>query len=63
LQSSLPDHFSLELGLVPSTDVNENLQELAKRHKELSGRRVNWLGTYQHAAQIWQKGLEYKKGS
>jgi hypothetical protein len=61
-QIPLPDHFSQALGLTPTVDADENLRELAKRHKELSGRRVNWLGTYQHAAQVWQKGLEYKKG-
>ena len=61
LQKSLPDHFSGELGLTPAADADENLRELAERHKELSGRHVNWLGTYQHAAQVWQKGLEYKK--
>ena len=58
----LPDHFSQELGLTPTADVDGNLRELAQRHKELSGRRINWLGTYQHAAQVWQKGLEYKHG-
>lgn len=60
-QTTLPDHFSKELGLMPTDDVEENLRELAKRHKELSGRHVNWLGTYLHAVQVWQKGLEYKK--
>lgn len=59
--ASLPDHFSKELGLHPTDDLEENLRNLAKCHGELSGTRVNWLGTYQHAAQVWQKGLEYKK--
>lgn len=57
---SLPDHFSRELGLQPVDDPDENLRSLAKRHKELSGTWVNWLGTYLHAATIWQKGLHYK---
>lgn len=60
-RKSLPDHFSQELGLTPGAGVDENLRNLANRHKELSGRRINWLGTYQHAAQVWQKGLEYQK--
>ena len=59
--ASLSDLFSKELGLHPTDDPEENLRNLAKRHGELSGTRVNWLGTYQHAAQVWQKGLEYKK--
>ncbi len=58
---SLPDHFSKELNLHPVGDPEENLRLLAKRHKELSGSRVNWLGTYLHAAQVWQRGLDYKK--
>ncbi len=59
--NTLPDYFSQELNLHPVDDHEENLKALAKRHKELSGTRVNWLGTYLHAAQVWQKGLEYKK--
>ena len=60
-KGSLPDYFSDELKLRLSADPEENLRELAKRHQALSGSKVNWLGTYQHAAQVWQKGLEYKK--
>ena len=57
----LPDYFSEELDLHPGDDLEENLRSLAKRHEELSGARVNWLGTYRHAAQVWRKGLEYQK--
>ena len=57
----LTDYFSKKLNLHPTDNPEENLRSLAKRHGELSGTRVNWLGTYQHAAQVWQKGLEYKK--
>ena len=60
--ASLPDHFSKDLNLTPVDDPEENLRALAKRHKELSGSYVNWLGTYQHAEQVWCKGLEYQKG-
>lgn len=59
---ALPDHFSKQLNLHPTADPEENLRALAQRHKELSGRRVNWLGTYQHAERVWQKGLAYKRG-
>jgi len=58
---SLPDYFSQELGMHPINDPEENLRALAKRHKELSGTWVNWLGTYLHAAVIWQKGLQHKR--
>jgi hypothetical protein len=56
---SLPDHFSRELGLQQTlNDPEPNLQMLAERHQVLSGEKVNWLGTYRHAAQVWLKGLE-----
>jgi hypothetical protein len=56
----LPDHFSKALNTPITDDPQENLRNLAKRHRELSGMRVNWLGTYQHAAQVWQNGLEHR---
>jgi len=59
---SLRDRFSKELNLTPVDDPEENLRALAKRHRELSGSCVNWLATYRHAEQVWQKGLEYRKG-
>ena len=54
--------FSKDLNLNPIDDPEENLRALAKRHRELSGSSANWLATYQHAEQVWQKGLEYRKG-
>jgi len=59
---SLPDYFSKDLNLVPTHDLEQNLRALAKRHEELSSARVNWLGTYLHAAQVWRKGLEFHRG-
>lgn len=58
LANSLPDYFSGELSLHPTHDPEENLRALARRHAELSGAPVNWLGTYQHAAQVWLKGIQ-----
>jgi hypothetical protein len=58
----LPDHFSKDLNITPVENPEENLRTLAKRHKELSGSYVNWFATYQHAEQVWRKGLEYRKG-
>ncbi len=57
----LPDHFSKKLNLSLTNDVEENLRALAKRQREISGIQINWFGTYQHAAQVWLKGLEYQK--
>lgn len=61
LNISLADHFSKGLNLTPRNDPEENLRALAKRHTELSGSYVNWLATYQHAEQVWQKGFERQK--
>lgn len=57
----LPDLFSRQLNLNLGNDPEENLRALARRHRELSGVQVNWLGTYQHAAQIWRKSLEEER--
>jgi hypothetical protein len=56
----LPNHFYKDLGLEPIDNPDENLRTLAKPHKELSGPFVNWLATYQHAAQVWRKGLKHR---
>lgn len=58
----LPDHFSKDLNITLVDNPEENLRALAKRHKELSGSFTNWFGTYQHAVQVWLKGLELKNG-
>jgi hypothetical protein len=58
---SLPDLFSDGLGLTFSNNPDENLRALAKRHQELSGERINWIGTYEHAADVWLKEMELQK--
>jgi hypothetical protein len=60
LSSSLPDYFSRDLRLETTQDPQINLRALADRQRELSGETVNWLGTYQHAAQIWMRALELR---
>lgn len=57
-KATLPEYFSRELDLQPTDDPEINLHLLAKRHQELSGSQVNWLGTYKHAAYVFIKGLE-----
>jgi len=57
----LPDYFSSGLGLQNTDDPTINLQRLAERPRKLSGAQVNWLGTYEHGAQVWIKGLEIQK--
>lgn len=46
----IPDLFSEQLNLDPGDSIEENLQELALRHTEITDLDVNWNGTYQHAA-------------
>lgn len=60
-KQSLPDLFSKKLGFQTTADPEQDLQSLAKRHEILSGMRINWLGTYQHAIQVWMRGLEIQK--
>ncbi len=57
-QPRLPDLFSDILGVPPQEDPNQALEQLAKRHQALSGQFVNWLGTYEHAAEVWLKQME-----
>ncbi|MCB0183192.1 MAG: hypothetical protein KDE31_02950 [Caldilineaceae bacterium] len=67
---TLPDLFAAELGLPEFTDPDHGLQRLAERHRQLSGRMINWLGTYEHGAQrllihcerkaLWQKSQPTK---
>jgi hypothetical protein len=61
LRKVLPDLFSKELGLTPNSNPEENLRALAKRQQELSGTHINWLGTYEHAADIWLKEMELQQ--
>lgn len=61
LTNNLPDLYSKELGIFPSENPEENLKKLAKLHQDLSNSKINWLGTYQHAAEIWLKEIELQK--
>lgn len=60
-RKELPDLFSKELRIYPNSNSEENLRALAKRQRELSGSQINWLGTYQHAADIWLKEVELQR--
>lgn len=54
----LPDLFSAELGLAEQTDSDEALRALAMRQRDLTGRTINWLGTYEHGANCLLQALE-----
>ena len=46
----LPDYFSRQRRLALSGDCDDRLAALARRQATLSGDAINWLGTYEHAA-------------
>jgi hypothetical protein len=46
----LTDYFSHQLGLMRSGRCDLRLAALARRQAALSGEAINWLGTYEHAA-------------
>lgn len=45
----LPDLYSQELRLPVDRPADEQLRHLAERQASLSGRHLNWHGTYEHA--------------
>ncbi|HCB02465.1 MAG TPA: hypothetical protein DEP19_08795 [Anaerolineae bacterium] len=59
--AKLEDLFSKKLEITLSKNPEENLQSLAIRQQELSGEKINWLGTYEHAANIWLKEIELQQ--
>ena len=54
----LPDLFTKELNISHAGPPALRLSQLAQRHAELSGDAINWLGTYEHAAQRLRKYLQ-----
>ena len=46
---ALPDLFERTLGLDKTKSADERLKQLAKQQAKLSGRPINWYGTYEHA--------------
>ena len=57
----LPDLFSIELMVAVEQNPDKNLQALAVRHKEISKKNINWLGTYKHGAERYIIHLERQK--
>lgn len=58
---SLPDLFSTELGLTSHITAEQALHRLATRQQELTGRVLNWHGTYEHALKTWLQHLELQR--
>lgn len=57
-QTQLPDLFSSKLGVILDEHPDKSLENLSKRHQILSGQTINWLGTYEHAAERLIKYME-----
>ncbi len=47
----LPNLFAASLGLDETAVPQVQLHQLSNRHRELSGVRANWFGSYQYAAE------------
>lgn len=56
----LPDLFSSDLGLAMNGDPRTCLNRVAELHRALTGLSINWLGTYEHAAERFIKRLEHE---
>jgi hypothetical protein len=61
LQAPIRDWFSTELAIPQAGTTVERLAALAERQRQLSGRSINWLGTYQHAAQGFLQFAEQRQ--
>ena len=57
-QVELPNLYGHDLGLPASGDTNLLLLKLAERHAELSGRPLNWYGTYEHAVRHYIRRVQ-----
>lgn len=57
-QPQLPELFSTKLGISLDEDPEKALLQLANRHQILTGQFINWLGTYEHAAERLVKHME-----
>jgi hypothetical protein len=60
-QPSLVDYFSIELGLTNKGSPQQRLRALGKRHQHLTGKYINWYGTYNHAAERFLNRKEWQQ--
>jgi len=54
----LRDWFTAELDLSLTGSPDEQLARLAARQRQLSGRSLNWVGTYRHGADSFLRFME-----
>lgn len=60
-QEAMPDLFSRDLGLPQAGDVDVLLKALGERHTILSGRPINWYGTYEQAITRFIRRLQQER--
>jgi hypothetical protein len=60
-QALLPDLFSQELGLPSQATPDAALKSLGLRQQALTGKFLNWSGTYEHAALSWLRFREQEE--
>lgn len=61
-RTPLPDLFSTGLALPSIQTPETGLQALAAQHRMLSGKAINWAGTYEHGAQRFLRYCEKRQG-
>lgn len=61
LSSTLIDLYSGELGIPQRGDPDARLRILARKQRERSGLALNWLGTYEHAAERFVRHLDVSR--
>lgn len=57
-QPRLPDYFSRDLGIVLSEDVETALTQVADENRIRRRLDLNWVATYERAAETWLKHVE-----
>lgn len=58
----LTDWYSDELGVPRRGDPDARLRVLARQQRARSGLALNWLGTYEHAAERFVRQLDVSRG-
>jgi hypothetical protein len=60
-QPRLRDWFSVELDAPLIGSPDEQLARLATRQRQLSGRSLNWVGTYRHGVESFLRFMEQEQ--
>ena len=54
----LPDRFAASLDLPTTASARERLAALGRRHRQATGRAVNWVGTYENVVRCLLRSWE-----